>query len=88
MFRVQDGGDIKTALPGGHSKNLFLKDAKGQAAHAGTMPMEMRRDSFRAAARFALEIAEARWFGPGDVLPEVPPRYSISHDLIRANLPR
>ncbi|MGZ4700951.1 MAG: hydantoinase/carbamoylase family amidase [Ilumatobacteraceae bacterium] len=30
----------------------------GQAAHAGTMPMEMRRDSFRAAARFALEIAE------------------------------
>jgi N-carbamoyl-L-amino-acid hydrolase len=31
---------------------------RGQAAHAGTMPMEMRRDSFRAAARFALEIAE------------------------------
>jgi hydantoinase/carbamoylase family amidase len=31
---------------------------KGQAAHAGTMPMEMRRDSFRAAARFALAIAE------------------------------
>ncbi len=30
----------------------------GQAAHAGTMPMEMRRDSFRAAARFALAIAE------------------------------
>ena len=31
---------------------------RGQAAHAGTMPMEMRRDSFRAASRFALEIAE------------------------------
>ena len=31
---------------------------KGQAAHAGTMPMEMRRDSFRAAARFGLAIAE------------------------------
>ncbi len=31
---------------------------RGQAAHAGTMPMEMRRDSFRAAARFALAIAE------------------------------
>ncbi|MEI8238106.1 MAG: Zn-dependent hydrolase [Actinomycetota bacterium] len=31
---------------------------RGQAAHAGTMPMEMRRDSFRAAARFTLEIAE------------------------------
>jgi beta-ureidopropionase / N-carbamoyl-L-amino-acid hydrolase len=31
---------------------------KGQAAHAGTMPMPMRRDSFRAASRFALELAE------------------------------
>ena len=31
---------------------------RGQAAHAGTMPMEMRRDSFRAASRFALEIAK------------------------------
>jgi N-carbamoyl-L-amino-acid hydrolase len=31
---------------------------RGQAAHAGTMPMAMRRDSFRAASRFALEIAE------------------------------
>jgi N-carbamoyl-L-amino-acid hydrolase len=31
---------------------------RGQAAHAGTMPMGMRRDSFRAAARFALAIAE------------------------------
>ena len=31
---------------------------RGQAAHAGTMPMDMRRDSFRAAGRFALELAE------------------------------
>ena len=31
---------------------------RGQAAHAGTMPMEMRRDSFRAAGRFAIELAE------------------------------
>ena len=30
MFRVEDGPGIKDALPGGHSKNLFLKDAKGQ----------------------------------------------------------
>ena len=30
----------------------------GQAAHSGTMPMEMRRDSFRAASRFALELAD------------------------------
>ncbi len=31
---------------------------RGQAAHSGTMPMAMRRDSFRAAARFALALAE------------------------------
>lgn len=30
VFRVEEGIDIKAALPGGHSKNLFLKDAKGQ----------------------------------------------------------
>ena len=30
VFRVEDGADVKAALPGGHTKNLFLKDAKGQ----------------------------------------------------------
>ena len=34
------------------------------------------------------EIAEARWFGPGDVLPELPPRQSVSRALIDANLPQ
>lgn len=30
VFRVEEGRDIKAALPGGHTKNLFLKDAKGR----------------------------------------------------------
>jgi Ala-tRNA(Pro) deacylase len=30
VFRVDEGRDIKAHLPGGHTKNLFLKDAKGQ----------------------------------------------------------
>ena len=30
VFRVGEGDDVKAALPGGHTKNLFLKDAKGQ----------------------------------------------------------
>ena len=30
VFRVEEGEEIKAALPGGHTKNLFLKDAKGQ----------------------------------------------------------
>ena len=34
------------------------------------------------------EIAEAHWFGPGDRLPEIPPPFSISYELITANLPR
>jgi Ala-tRNA(Pro) deacylase len=30
VFRVDEGHAVKAALPGGHSKNLFLKDAKGR----------------------------------------------------------
>lgn len=30
VFTVEDGEDIKQNLPGGHSKNLFLKDKKGR----------------------------------------------------------
>jgi NAD+ diphosphatase len=36
----------------------------------------------------AAEIAEARWFGPGDALPELSIRQSIARALIDANLPR
>lgn len=32
------------------------------------------------------EIAEARWFGPGDALPEIAPEFSIAGKLIRTNL--
>ena len=28
VFRVEEGAEIKAAMPGGHTKNLFLKDAK------------------------------------------------------------
>lgn len=30
VFTVEDGADVKARLPGGHSKNLFLKDKAGQ----------------------------------------------------------
>ncbi len=30
VFTVGEGADIKAAIPGAHTKNLFLKDAKGQ----------------------------------------------------------
>jgi NAD+ diphosphatase len=34
------------------------------------------------------EIAEARWFGPGEALPELSIRQSVARALIDANLPR
>ena len=30
VFRVEEGQEIKSALPGGHTKNLFLKDSRDQ----------------------------------------------------------
>ena len=30
VFRVGEGDEVKAAMPGGHTKNLFLKDAKDQ----------------------------------------------------------
>lgn len=30
VFRVGEGEDIKQGIPGAHTKNLFLKDAKGR----------------------------------------------------------
>ena len=30
VFRVGEGAQIRAAMPGGHTKNLFLKDAKGR----------------------------------------------------------
>lgn len=30
IFTVEEGADLKAELPGGHSKNLFLKDKKGR----------------------------------------------------------
>ena len=30
VFRVGEGEEIKATIPGAHTKNLFLKDAKGQ----------------------------------------------------------
>ncbi len=30
VFRVEEGAAIKAAMPGGHTKNLFLSDSKGQ----------------------------------------------------------
>ena len=41
VFRVEEGLELKAAMPGAHTKNLFLKDKKGRlwliSARQGTM---------------------------------------------------
>lgn len=49
------GVGVVTGTVGIERERLIFR---GQAAHAGTMPMPMRRDSLRAMSRFALELAE------------------------------
>jgi Ala-tRNA(Pro) deacylase len=46
VFRVEEGQAIKAALPGGHTKNLFLKDSRGQLwliCALGETPIDLKR---------------------------------------------
>jgi Ala-tRNA(Pro) deacylase len=46
VFTVEDGKAIKARLPGGHSKNLFLKDKAGQfvlISALGSTPIKLNR---------------------------------------------
>ncbi len=55
LEKVGKGIGTVTGTKGIERERLVFR---GQAAHAGTMPMEMRKDSFCAAARFALALSE------------------------------
>jgi Ala-tRNA(Pro) deacylase len=46
VFRVEEGSEIKRALPGGHTKNLFLKDGKDRLwliTALGETPIDLKR---------------------------------------------
>ena len=46
VFTVEEGRDVKARLPGGHSKNLFLKDKAGQfvlISALGDTPIRLNR---------------------------------------------
>lgn len=46
VFTVEEGKEIKAALPGGHTKNLFLKDKAGQLfliCALGDTPIKINR---------------------------------------------
>ena len=54
-----DGGRLACAVSGTVGVERHLMTFTGQAAHAGSTPMRLRRDSLAAAARAALEIRES-----------------------------
>jgi Ala-tRNA(Pro) deacylase len=75
VFRVGEGEEIKAALPGLHTKNLFLKDAKGRlwlvSARAETVVDLKRLPAVIGSARlsFGAEplLLEALGVRPGSV---------------------
>ncbi len=75
VFRVEEGAEIKAALPGAHTKNLFLKDAKGRLwlvstrAEAVVDLKTLHRRIGAARLSFASEalLAEALGVRPGSV---------------------
>lgn len=62
VFTVGEGADIKAALPGGHTKNLFLKDKKGGLwllSALGETPIQLNAVSKAIAApRFSFGAAD------------------------------
>ena len=75
VFHVGEGEEIKAALPGGHTKNLFLNDAKGRlwlvSALAGARVDLKRLPGAIGSARLSFGsadlMAEALGVTPGSV---------------------
>jgi Ala-tRNA(Pro) deacylase len=75
VFRVDEGHDIKADLPGAHTKNLFLKDAKGQLwliSAEGHAQVDLKRlppviGSARLSFGSAERLYEALGVAPGSV---------------------
>ena len=77
VYRVEEGHAIKAALPGGHSKNLFLKDARGQLwliCALGETAIDLKRTPAAiGSARLSFGSPERLWSAlavrPGSVTP-------------------
>ncbi|WP_417494574.1 prolyl-tRNA synthetase associated domain-containing protein [Maricaulis sp.] len=66
VFTVDEGRDIKASMPGAHTKNLFLKDRKGQA-----FLITARDETQIRLNRLHHHLGSARLsFGPEDLLLE------------------
>src|SRR5471032_2640436 len=77
VFRVGEGALIKAALPGGHTKNLFLKDAKDRLwliTALGETTIDLKTlhrviGSARLSFGSAVLMAETLGVTPGSVTP-------------------
>jgi Ala-tRNA(Pro) deacylase len=65
VFTVADGPELREKIPGGHTKNLFLKDAKGQlwliSALATTVVDLKKVPAVIGSARLSFGSAERLW---------------------------
>ena len=65
VFRVEEGLELKAALPGAHTKNLFLKDKKGRlwliSARQDTVIDLKRADKWIGSARLSFGNETLLW---------------------------
>ena len=65
VFRVEEGLELKAALPGAHTKNLFLKDKKGRlwliSARQDTVVDLKRADKWIGSARLSFGNQTLLW---------------------------
>jgi len=65
VFRVEEGLELKAALPGAHTKNLFLKDKKGKlwliSARQDTVIDLKRADKWIGSARLSFGNETLLW---------------------------
>ncbi|CAM3850667.1 allantoate amidohydrolase [Deinococcus frigens] len=62
---LQDAGASLGVVEGIAGQNRFILNFVGQASHAGTTPMNLRRDALAAAARFAVAAEDVARATPG-----------------------
>lgn len=86
LFTVEESRQLRGELPGGHCKNLFLKDRKGQywlVVALENRPIDLKSlDKKIGAARLSFGSAERLWevlgVRPGAVTP-----FSLINDTVR-----
>ena len=87
VFTVADSANVKTNIPGGHTKNLFMRDKKGQlvliSAHAESqLPLNQLHKAL-GTQRLSFTDAPQLWDALG-VTPGSVTGFALMHDQARA----